>query len=187
MAVYFATVFEALMYEYAKLIADSALAERPQNAPALRAGDRYWSFVLRTYKKLCQREIGASAILRENKLLVAQGHQCAYCGATAVLQWEHIVPLSRGGPDEIGNLVAACATCNGQKGARNPIEWYELRGLGREHIPRLVMGKLLKLVLEEHGRRGSLAMAEYPAGQGLRIANVCLVFDGRKRVVQVGP
>lgn len=177
MAVHLASVFETLMYEYAKLIADRAVEERNAVAPAARVGNSYWSFVSRTFKKLSQGELAASAILRENKLLVSQGQKCAYCEATQGLQWEHIVPLSRGGPDTIDNLVLSCAKCNREKGARNPIEWYFARGLDRKYVPRIVMGKLVKLALDEHQKRGSLRATEYPVGEGLHLSKVCLVFD----------
>lgn len=39
------------------------------------------------------------------------------------------------------------------------------------------MGKLLKLALAEHRRRGTLLAAEYPVGAALHLATVCLVFD----------
>jgi len=46
---------------------------------------------------------------------------CQYCGAKApdvVLHVDHIHPVSEGGSNDIMNLVAACASCNGGKGAR---------------------------------------------------------------------
>lgn len=133
MAVRLANVFETLMYEYAKLIADRVIEDRAGQAPASRNGTEYWSFVSTTFKKLASGDITASAILRENKQLVAQRSCCAYCSAAADLQWEHIVPLSRGGPDTIDNLVLSCPRCNREKAARNPIEWYSARGLDRKH------------------------------------------------------
>ncbi len=177
MAVHLENFFETLMYEHAKLIADRAVENRKQIAPAARVGKDYWSFVMRTFKKLCQGDIAASTILRENKLLVASGHYCAYCGASGILQWEHIVPPSRGGPDNIDNLVQSCGKCNRDKSTRNPLEWYAARNPDRKHVPRLVMGKLVKLMLDEHLKRGSLLASEFPVGEGLHLANVCLVFD----------
>jgi hypothetical protein len=170
-------VRDSLLYEYAKLIADAAVTGRPDRSPVDRRGARYWSFVNSTFQKLIAGEVSPSTILRENKLLVAAGRECAYCGSDQNLQWEHIVPRSRGGPDTIDNLVLSCATCNNQKGTLNPIEWYEKKGLNRSHVPRLVMGKLLKLVLDEHGRRGTLNCTDFPRGQGLGTSRSCLVFD----------
>lgn len=46
---------------------------------------------------------------------------CQYCGATApdvVLHVDHIKPVSKGGTNDILNLVTACKDCNGGKGAR---------------------------------------------------------------------
>ena len=49
------------------------------------------------------------------------GFKCQYCGATApeaVLHVDHIAPVSKGGANDILNLVTSCASCNGGKGAR---------------------------------------------------------------------
>ncbi len=151
MAVRITTVRECILYEYAKLIADRAVEGREGVAASSRTGKGYWSFVALTYRKLVDGRLQPSSVLRENKQLVEQADRCAYCGTGGVkMQWEHIVPLSRGGPDSVDNLVLACAPCNQAKGARQPLEWYAQRGLDRKEIPRLVMGKLLKLTLEAH-------------------------------------
>jgi hypothetical protein len=45
---------------------------------------------------------------------------CQYCGKKApdvVLHCDHIEPRSKGGSDDMVNLVTACDTCNGGKGA----------------------------------------------------------------------
>jgi 5-methylcytosine-specific restriction endonuclease McrA len=59
------------------------------------------------------------------RLLRRDRHTCAYCGQVfgeSQLQCEHILPQSRGGGWTWMNLVAACAGCNGRKGARTPEE-----------------------------------------------------------------
>lgn len=41
--------------------------------------------------------------------------RCRYCGATppgVVLHLDHIVPVSKGGPDTFENLITSCADCN---------------------------------------------------------------------------
>ena len=46
---------------------------------------------------------------------------CQYCGLHGdekELQIDHIIPVSRGGTNDINNLVTSCATCNKKKGAR---------------------------------------------------------------------
>ena len=96
-----------------------------------------------------------AAILVENKKLFLEADQCAYCGSPADLQWEHIVPLAMGGPDNIDNLVRACRSCNLKKGARDPYQWYAARH-DLDGIPRLVLGKFLKLVFEKYAVMGIL-------------------------------
>lgn len=47
------------------------------------------------------------------------GGVCALCGQPAVnATVDHIVPLSRGGSDDLDNLQTACSSCNSRKGAR---------------------------------------------------------------------
>jgi 5-methylcytosine-specific restriction endonuclease McrA len=48
-------------------------------------------------------------------VLEAAGNVCSYCGGSGPLVAEHRVPLSRGGTNEITNIVAACAPCNNRK------------------------------------------------------------------------
>jgi hypothetical protein len=46
---------------------------------------------------------------------------CRYCGGKspeAMLEVDHVVPLSNGGRDDMANLVTACYECNRGKGAR---------------------------------------------------------------------
>ena len=55
------------------------------------------------------------------KLIVFAGC-CAYCGATADSR-DHVVPLSRGGTDNIDNIVPACRSCNSGKRDKTPEEY----------------------------------------------------------------
>lgn len=51
---------------------------------------------------------------------------CAYCGETHdEMHRDHVVPRSRGGPDDPSNLVMACRPCNSAKGDLLPSEWLE--------------------------------------------------------------
>lgn len=46
---------------------------------------------------------------------------CCYCGKTppgTTLEVDHVIPVSAGGSDTLGNLVTACVDCNRGKGAR---------------------------------------------------------------------
>ena len=52
------------------------------------------------------------------RVLRRDGGLCVYCGADADCV-DHVVPMVRGGGDEMENLVASCTPCNLRKGARS--------------------------------------------------------------------
>lgn len=63
-----------------------------------------------------------------------QGYACAYCAQTCdgLPDPEHVTPLSRGGRNDMSNLVAACRSCNADKNDLTLDEWAadrERRGL----------------------------------------------------------
>jgi 5-methylcytosine-specific restriction endonuclease McrA len=55
------------------------------------------------------------------------GNRCAYCQSVFTAdnrcEWDHVVPIARGGNHGIGNLVPACAPCNRSKSHRTVMEW----------------------------------------------------------------
>ena len=78
----------------------------------------------RTYKEICSQPSKHKII--ENK---SKGH-CWYCGykfedvGHFINQHiDHQIPKSRGGTNDISNLVHACAKCNKSKGAKNLEEY----------------------------------------------------------------
>ncbi|TAF53678.1 MAG: HNH endonuclease [Oscillatoriales cyanobacterium] len=42
-------------------------------------------------------------------------HQCQSCGQSINLQIDHIIPLARGGSNDLSNLQTLCQTCNLRK------------------------------------------------------------------------
>ena len=59
-------------------------------------------------------------------LLDKYGHVCQYCGGASgdpILEWEHIVPKSRGGSDSEKNATLSCRSCNQAKSNLTPKEW----------------------------------------------------------------
>lgn len=55
------------------------------------------------------------------------GGCCAYCGGSGC-EVDHIVPVSKGGRDEIQNVLPACRRCNASKGNRDLGEWLARKG-----------------------------------------------------------
>ena len=59
--------------------------------------------------------------LTKREVLRRDNYTCQYCGRkTTQLTIDHIMPRHAGGRNEWRNLVAACPTCNRQKGGRTP-------------------------------------------------------------------
>ena len=64
------------------------------------------------------------AMTRQNVLL-RDDYQCQYClkhFPAKELTRDHVVPRSQGGPMTWENIVAACVSCNSDKGGRTPKE-----------------------------------------------------------------
>jgi 5-methylcytosine-specific restriction endonuclease McrA len=50
------------------------------------------------------------------ELYESYGNTCPACGDTeAVLEADHVVPLTKGGSDSINNIQPLCGSCNGKK------------------------------------------------------------------------
>ena len=52
-----------------------------------------------------------------NQLAETDGAHCAYCGEYATCV-DHVMPVSRGGPHTLDNMVLACMRCNLKKAAK---------------------------------------------------------------------
>lgn len=52
--------------------------------------------------------------------------RCYWCGKrfpTKKCHTDHVIPLSKGGPHSLSNLVVSCSTCNLRKNAKDPSKW----------------------------------------------------------------
>jgi HNH endonuclease len=68
------------------------------------------------------------ATRRKQALLSRDGAFCRYClkrFKADVLTIDHVVPLARGGSNDLTNLVLACEPCNKAKSDKSPTEWKE--------------------------------------------------------------
>ena len=53
------------------------------------------------------------------KVFRRDGGRCVQCGDNFDLQYDHIIPWSRGGADSVQNLQLLCSRCNQSKGNRH--------------------------------------------------------------------
>ncbi|WP_425592266.1 HNH endonuclease [Corynebacterium callunae] len=79
---------------------------------------------VRTSKfKRRQFELTGSISERDWRRTVNRYHnKCAYCGQKCAPTMDHVIPLSRGGTNNIGNILPACLPCNASKHAKFLIE-----------------------------------------------------------------
>jgi 5-methylcytosine-specific restriction endonuclease McrA len=61
-------------------------------------------------------------VLSRQNIFKRDGFRCQYCGAGDNLTLDHVVPKSRGGSSDWGNLITACKNCNSKKGDFTPQE-----------------------------------------------------------------
>lgn len=78
---------------------------------------------LHDYRKALKRRnaTGAHSAEEWSRLKKMYGYMCPYCKRfepEIKLTKDHIIPLSKGGTDHIGNIQPLCHSCNSRKGAK---------------------------------------------------------------------
>ncbi|MDY7035263.1 MAG: HNH endonuclease [Thermodesulfobacteriota bacterium] len=74
--------------------------------------------------KMVKRPNSPVKFSRHN-IYARDGYRCQYCGKrfpVEELTYDHVLPKSRGGKTEWGNIVTCCIECNRKKGGRMPAE-----------------------------------------------------------------
>jgi len=74
---------------------------------------------LNYYVRVYKRDIP----LTKRNVIRRDGSTCQYCGKhSANMTVDHVIPQSRGGKDEWGNMVCSCSECNAKKDDRTPAQ-----------------------------------------------------------------
>lgn len=76
-------------------------------------------------KRLLTSAVASFTQSQWNELILEFRGRCAYCGCSgAILERDHIIPLSKGGDHTKSNIVPACKPCNRKKGVNvwRPLE-----------------------------------------------------------------
>jgi HNH endonuclease len=105
-----------------------------QRSTGLQSQIRASSIIAIKGKNFMVRHFDHVPTLTKDMLLARDRHLCAYCAqrfCPGQLDFEHIVPRSKGGTDTWTNLVAACKACNNRKANRTP----ELAGMKLHYVP----------------------------------------------------
>ena len=160
---YVKNVEDLIFYEYAKLI-NKAAKMNPNN----------FAFRTSVWKKLKSGEISMSDTNKEWDKELEAGRICAYCGNKENLQRDHIIPKSKGGPDGAQNAILACRSCNIKKSNKDIFEFCSLLQI---EMPRIVKGKILKMVYSEHANRGTLQKSDIDGDGKLNLSDLCAIFN----------
>lgn len=99
---------------------------REENIEQVKATARRWreenkDQVAAISRRRYARQLGAegSHTLAEwLELCEAWGNKCLSCGEERTLTVDHVIPLSKGGSNDISNIQALCGPCNSSKGAK---------------------------------------------------------------------
>lgn len=101
-----------------------------KHAPQERARTKIWRranpekqrFMEKRRRARLQNAPGSHTFEQWQRLLFEHGHMCPYCQRhepEIQLTQDHIIPLSRGGSDDISNIQPLCVSCNASKGAKD--------------------------------------------------------------------
>lgn len=155
------TIKDLIFWEYAKLIAGSALSDR-----------KAFPFIMCTFKELQSGKKKWSDILRED--IHMNTTECVYCGGAEGLSNDHIVPKRECHFAEIHNIVKACKRCNSSKGDKDLIEWWGLEK--RYELPRIAMGKYLKMLYVCHECRNTINKGDLNLDGKLNLLDLGYIF-----------
>jgi 5-methylcytosine-specific restriction endonuclease McrA len=86
-----------------------------------------WSAI----RKAKNKTLGSHTKWEWSSKLKAMRYACFWCGKflkRSEVTKEHLTPISRGGTDDISNVVPSCWPCNSRKGTKTAIEFAAVIG-----------------------------------------------------------
>ncbi|WP_203660324.1 HNH endonuclease [Actinocatenispora rupis] len=78
--------------------------------------EAFHKFLYKPYRKIPGPKRYISDPVKE-EVFERDGGQCVKCGSTRDLQFDHIIPYSRGGSNSAANIQILCGDCNRAKGS----------------------------------------------------------------------
>lgn len=119
----FANFGEYLFYSYANL---------QMLCAALNMGKKEYDrscFMIRAkaFKAYKEGRWNIHDLLEFNVAKIKENNYCWYCGKEmepSKLTKDHVFPRSKGGANDMDNIIMVCKTCNSSKGNMDLFEWY---------------------------------------------------------------
>ena len=134
------TVKEYLYWSYANLaMAHTAVGRKQKEYDSFN-----YKIRARLFKGLIDGSMDIKTIFDDEKIKLASGQQCSYCGSENSLSLDHLFPKKLGGKDSGDNLIYACKSCNSSKGKKDLMEWMNFNDT---FPPLLILRRYLKLVI----------------------------------------
>lgn len=75
------------------------------------------------YVKLQRKEFSSIRKKHVAQLLEIADYKCQECGKRDNLTVDHVIPITRGGKNELNNFQILCRSCNASKNNKLPHEW----------------------------------------------------------------
>lgn len=134
------TVKEVLCWSYANLAMAHTAVDRKQEEYNI------FNYMIRSklFKGLIDGTMNIRTIFDDEKIKLASGQKCSYCGSESNLALDHLFTQKFGGKDVGDNLIYACKTCNSSKGKKDLMEWMAYKKI---FPPLLILRRYLKLVI----------------------------------------
>lgn len=109
---------------------------------------------------------------------------CQYCGQvapTVILQVDHIEPVSKGGKNDLLNLITSCIECNSGKGNRRLSENSALTKRQRQASEINARRELIEMIAEWHTELHSLENLEISKLESILCGPGFFVTEGGKK------
>ncbi len=161
------TVRQEIFYEYAKSRSHSILA-----------GEIDHDFVVSMFKALRDGQVTMSRTICEWQHQGELPQACAFCSSQSDLQMDHLIPKSRGGGDDAGNMVWSCRKCSKDRGNKGVYEWLGLQR--KDALHHLVAGKYLMALYNLHERSRTLDIEKGDIAQlcrCCRLPGLCIEWN----------
>ena len=89
----------------------------------------FYALRVKNYKKYKLGEQRVSDLYELNKMKLKSGDFCFYCYneiPKEELTADHIFPRSKGGSNDLNNIIFVCKHCNSSKGKKELLKWFML-------------------------------------------------------------